>query len=200
MAYASKYDEVIGLRSDRKNIPLVHRVGNRIISFVFSLLMGRRLSDPCSGMYLLRTEHVRSLELISSRFDVEVEIAGQTCAFGEVTEVPVSYRRRKGRGKLRTWKDGISILMTILRISWLYNPIFVFSSIAGLLAVPGLVILLRQLMLRYFYGGEAWSVGWAWFGLLLLVVGLQGVAISVISLLLKRMERRVLGLLRRGRE
>ena len=190
--YMPRYDEIIGMRTDRHNIPLVHRIGNRIISLVFSLLMGQRISDPCSGMYLLKTDVARNLELSSRGFDVEVEIAAQISSLGRVIEIPIKYRKRVGRKKLSTWRDGFNILMTILKMLWLYNPVFLFSALAAVLTFPGLGILLWQLYIRYLYGAEVWSIGWTWLGLVLLVIGLQGLTLSVISLLLKRLERRVL--------
>lgn len=192
LEHAGMYDEVIGFRVNRENIPLLHRVGNWIISQTFSLLMGLRIHDPCSGMYLLRTSMARRLELTSGGFDVEVEIAGQVASLGRILEVPVSYRKRVGRGKLRAWREGLRIIAAAVRVAWLYNPVFFFSILAALLAAPGLIILLHQLTLRYLYGAEAWSVGWAWFGLILLILGLQGLTVATVSLLLKRMERRIL--------
>jgi len=191
LALAHEFDEVIGLRMDRENIPWVHRIGNRILSFTLSLLMGQRIHDPCSGMYLLKTERARSLELTSGGFDIEAEIAAQMCTFGRVAEVPIRYRKRLGNKKLN-WKDGFKILATIIRAAWLYNPLFIFSVIAALLAVPGASVLLWQLTLRYLYGSGAWSVGWVWLGLTLLIIGIQGFTVATITLLLKRMERRII--------
>ena len=42
------------------------------------------------------------------------------------------------------------------------------------------------------YGAEAWSIGWTWLGLILFIVGLQAFTVSSISLMIKRMERRIL--------
>lgn len=193
LGHASNHDEVIGLRMDRGNIPLLHRVGNRIISLVFSLLIGKKIRDPCSGLYLLRTSMARRLELTSGGFDVEVEIAGQVASFGNIQEVPVRYRRRVGEGKLKTWREGFRIMAAVLRVAWLYNPIFIFSSLASLLIIPGGIILFEQLLLRYLYGAEAWSMGWSWLGLTLFMIGLQGLTVATISLMLKRMERRIIG-------
>ncbi len=195
--HISEYDEVIGFRVDRHNIPLLHRLGNHMISLFFSLLMGYRLSDPCSGMYMLRTERAKSLELTSSGFDVEAEIASQITSSGKIAEVPVGYRRRIGKRKLSTWRDGLRILLTAFKMCWLYNPVFLFSAFTALLAVPGAYILLWQLYIRWIYGSEAWSIGWTWLGLTLLVVGLQGLSIATISLLLKRMERRIINMQKR---
>ncbi|MCS7120859.1 MAG: glycosyltransferase family 2 protein [Candidatus Bathyarchaeota archaeon] len=191
-------DEVIGWRRDRRNIPLAHRFGNWVLGFALSLMMGRRVNDPCSGIYLLKTEVARRLELTATGFGVEAEIVCQICAHGRLVEVPVSYRKRKGVGKLRTWRDGLHILGTIIKMMWLYNPVFMFSAFASLSAVPGLIILLQQLTLRYLYGAEAWSLGWAWLGLVLLIIGLQGLSVATISLQLKRLERRMLGTIARS--
>ncbi|MCD6349139.1 MAG: glycosyltransferase [Candidatus Korarchaeota archaeon] len=188
----AEYDEVIGLRKDRGNIPLLHRIGNKIISSTLSLLIGQRVSDPCSGMYLLKTESARKLEILSEGFDVEAEIVGEMLTQGKVTEVPISYRKREGENKLRSWRDGMRIMLTVFKVAWLYNPVLFLSAIGSILAIPGIVILVWQLYIRYMYGAERWSFGWAWLGLILLVIGLQSFTIATISLLLKRLERRIL--------
>jgi len=188
------YDEVIGYRKDRRNIPTIHRLGNRIISTLLSLLLGHRIKDPCSGMYLLRRDIVKNLEIIATGFDVEAEIASQVTSLGKIAEVPINYRKRIGESKLKTFRTGFRILLTAVKIAWLYSPVFLFSSIASLFGLIGIIVLLWQLYMRYLYGAKAWSWGWAWLGLVLLVVGLQAFTIAIISLLLKRMERRILDL------
>ncbi|MEM0079622.1 MAG: glycosyltransferase [Candidatus Nezhaarchaeales archaeon] len=193
------YDEVIGFRVNRKNIPKLHRIGNKIISTVISLLMGQRVKDPCSGMYLLRTDFAKSLEITATGFDIEAEIVCQSLAHGKVAEVPISYRERVGRSKLRTWSTGFRILLTAFKIAWLYNPIILFSSLGTILGLAGLIILTWQLYLRYVFGESAWSVGWTWFGLVLLILGVQAFTITIISLMLKRMERRMIQLFRERR-
>jgi len=190
-------DEVIGYRVDRENIPFLNRVGNRLISSVISLLMGHRVKDPCSGMYLLRTDMARNLEIASAGFDVEAEIVTQVLSLGRVAEVPISYRRRIGKSKLRSWYAGFRILLTAVKLGWLYNPVFLFGAIGSIFGAIGLIILFWQLITRYLYGAKAWSVGWAWAGLVLLIIGLQAFSIAMISLLLKRMERRMIQLFRK---
>jgi dolichol-phosphate mannosyltransferase len=196
LRYAGEYDEVIGYRTNRGNIPLLHRFGNRVISTVFSLLIGKRMRDPCSGMYLLKTETARRLEITSSGFDVEVELAGQMASLGKVIEVPINYRKRIGERKLKSWMDGLRIITTAVKITWLYNPVLLLSAIVALLTIPGAIILLWQLTQRYLHGAGAWSLGWSWLGLILFIAGLQGISIATISLMLKRLERRILQLIK----
>lgn len=196
LAHAANYDEVIGAR-DRRSIGWLHRLGNWVINRTFNLLFGAGLSDVCSGMYLVRTEALREVALRSRGFNVEVEIAAHMCTYGRVTEVPISYRPRIGRRKLKSFRDGIAILASVLGLARAYNPAFLFSSLAATLAVPGAVLTLWELYSRYAYG--TWSLGIAWLGLVLLVVGLQGFTAATISLMLKRMERRILQVVGRER-
>jgi len=193
---APQYDQVIGLRTNRQNIPLLHRIGNQIISTTISLLTGQRIRDPCSGMYLLKTDIAKNLELTSTDFDIEAEIATQIATLGKIAETPINYRKRIGNPKLPTWKAGIQILTTAIKIAWLYNPIFLLSALASTLTIPGLTILLWQLYQRYIYGAKTWSIGWTWLGLVLTITGLQAFTTATITLLLKRMERRIIQMLK----
>jgi dolichol-phosphate mannosyltransferase len=192
------YDEVIGYRMDRENIPLLHRFGNSVISYLISLLMGHRIKDPCSGIYLLRRDFAKQCEITSTGFDVEAEIVCQVIAHGKVAEVPVRYRRRIGESKLRTWSEGLRILLTAIKISWLYNPVFLLGSLASILAVPGAALTLWQLYLRFVYGAGAWSLEVSWLALFLLVVGMQGFTMATLALMLKRMERRIVQSLKKS--
>jgi len=192
IALEKGYDEVIGYRVDRKNIPLLHRLGNRIISTVISLLMGQRIKDPCSGMYLLRRDFARQLEITATGFDIEAEIVCQALVHGNVGETPIQYHKRIGKAKLKTLSAGFRIILTAFKISWLYSPVLLFSSVGSTLGLGGLIILLWQLYMRYIFGEEAWSIGWTWLGLVLLMLGLQSFTIAIITLMLKRLERRLI--------
>lgn len=197
LAHAAGYDEVIGARNP-KNIPWLHRIGNKVINFLFRLLLGANSTDVCSGMYLIRTEAVRDLLPQSRGFSIEVELAAHTSYYGKVTEVPISYRKRIGNRKLKSLRDGLAIMATIIRLAWEYNPVFVLAIMASILAIPGAILTLWQLYLRYVYGAEAWSLGVAWLGLVLLIVGLQAFTLAILSLQIKRIEKRLIRLLQRN--
>ena len=84
LTHGKKYDEVIGARKGGvRHIPLVNRFGNWVIGWVFRLLFGSGLTDVCSGMYLLRTDVAKDLDLTTRGFDLEVEVASQVAAKGE---------------------------------------------------------------------------------------------------------------------
>ena len=185
--HCGNYAQVIGVR-DQKNISSVHRVGNAVITRAFNLLFGAGISDVCSGMYLINTQVALELDLSSKGFITEVEIAAQMVSTYNVTEVPVGYRPRLGKGKLSTW-NGFGILLAVGKLAWKYNPVLLFSTIAAFSIVPAIGILgwviFQQSTL------SIWHSGWALFGVAMLVFALQNIGIASMSALIKRMEHRI---------
>jgi len=187
LVHCANYAQVIGVR-DRRNISLVHRFGNWVITRAFNLLFGASVSDVCSGMYLLNTEAAKQLELSSGGFVTEVEIATQTVANHSLAEVPIGYRPRVGKGELSTW-DGFSILRAVINLSWKYNPIFLSSALASLTIIPALAVSGWVLLQQYLTG--VWHSGWALIAVVLLLFSTQSFAVAAISALLKRSEQRI---------
>ncbi|MGP8069486.1 MAG: glycosyltransferase family 2 protein [Candidatus Bathyarchaeia archaeon] len=186
--HAHNYDQIVGVRS-RKNISRLHKLGNEVISKCFNLMFDTALSDVCSGMYLLKTEAAKELDLHSGGFNVDVEIIAQIAVRGEITEVPIEYRDRVGKPKLSTWKNGTQIIYSVLVWSRVYNPVFIFSIIAALALIPGLALLIwvvaMWLLRRVFYSG------WALMAAILLFGAGQALTVGSISLLIKRSEARI---------
>ena len=198
LEHADRYDEVIGFRIDRNNIPRLNRLGNWLITKAFNLLTGSSLKDVCSGMYMLKAERARSLDIGSpgSGFGIEAEIAMQISATGDIAEVPIGYRRRLGSPKLKPLRDGFAIMATIFSLAKTYNPSFLFAILTGLAFVPGIAIYAWTLYRLLFLG--VWHSGWALLGTALIILGGQGLILSMVSLLMKRMEKRIIQTLKSG--
>jgi glycosyltransferase involved in cell wall biosynthesis len=196
LLHAEHYSHVIGTR-DRKYIPRVHRFGNWVISQVFSVLFGVRVSDVCSGMYLLETEEVKKYRLEETGFNVEIELAAQSASRENLTEVPIDYRPRIGQKKLSTL-TGFSILHAAFSLARRYNPILLYSSLTGLSVVPAAVVLsyvaLEVLTKR------VWHSGWALLGIMLLLVAAQAFTLASVSILTKHSERRLMEEIRSSRQ
>ena len=191
LAHAEMYDQIIGVRANgRENIPLLNRFGNWLITKVFNTLMGTKLSDVCSGMYLISSDAANRLELNTKGFDVEVEIVAQTATDGRVTEVPIAYRKRVGSQKLSSWRHGFQIVRTVFGLARRYNPALFFSGLVALAVVPASFILGWVVLEVVLYG--VWHSGYALTGLMLLVLASQGLTVAAISLLLRRMEKRII--------
>jgi dolichol-phosphate hexosyltransferase len=196
LPHAAEYDEVIGARTGgRQNIPLINRLGNWLISKSFKLLFGEPITDVLSGMYLLRTETMRQIQITSTSFDIEVEIAGSVASMGKITQVPISYGERLGTQKLRSI-DGGRIVTTLFWMAYYYNPLLLFGGLVSLCAIPAASILAWTLYEKLVLG--IWHSGYALLGVMLLLVATQGAAVSLSSLLNKRSEQRIMLELRKS--
>lgn len=188
---ADEYDEVIGARLvGRENIPPLNRLGNWVITRTFNLLFGTRLSDVCSGMYLVRTDVMREVWFEGRGFSVEVEAAAHVASTSRrITEVPVRYRRRVGEPKLGR-RHGFRIMFDAVRLAWRYNPTMVIFALGSLPLAPGVPILLWVFYEYVFRGVEHFV--WAIISLQLVSVGFISMLLAVVSLYLKRMEYRLI--------
>lgn len=190
LAHARNYDYIIGSRiSGRHNIPWLHRIGNRLITKTFNILMGTSLSDICSGMYLIRTDVARRLELKTNGFSTEVEIAAQLAPTSKTTQVPVDYRPRIGEAKLSTLKHGLEIVTSTVKLARRYNPTLFYSLMASLTAVPAFLILGWVAAQHVFQG--IWHSGWAVVAIVLLLFATQATTVGAVSALLRRIEGRI---------
>jgi len=196
LLHSDHYSHVIGTR-DRGHIPRVHRFGNWVISQVFSVLFGVKITDVCSGMYLLETEEARKYSLQETGFNIEIEVAAQSASRENLTEVPINYRSRIGERKLSTWRNGISILRVAFTLARRYNPIFLYSALTGLSIIPAAVVLgwvtLDQLTTGVFHSG------WALAGIMLLLVAAQAFTLASVSILTRHSERRLMHEIRSSR-
>lgn len=185
------YDEVIGARvpTEPKSMTSLHKFGNRLITRLFNLMMNTNLSDVCSGLYLLRTDKARELDLSTSGFDVEVEIAAQVATSGRIAEVPCNYRPRLGRQKLSTWKSGFRIIKSIFGLARSYNPGVFYSMIGSLLLIPAGVLLAISFL--QWLASDTMSTSWFFVGLSMLLVAIQSMSVGVVSLVMRRAELRI---------
>ncbi len=193
------YDEVIGARlSGRENIPPVNRFGNWLITKLFNLLFGTSLSDVCSGMYLVKTGIARELEFSSKGFSIEVEIAAHVASTtGRVGEVPINYRKRVGKAKLRVW-HGLTIVKDAIKLAVRYNPAFLIFSVGAMIFLPSLAIASWVAWELIFRGSKHFV--WALISTIGMGVGLVSGLLAVMALYIKRVELRITRKLRESRE
>ncbi len=99
---------------DAEDLHNVFFLGNRLIAFVHNLLNGINLSDPLTGLRVIRAEILRDWQVKSKGFDVEVELNHHVERKGfTIVEVPIQYRQRIGEKKLKMI-HGATILKRIL--------------------------------------------------------------------------------------
>lgn len=116
-----KYPEVGMVCGNRFNgyeektaLSSIFYVGNRFIAFTHNLLNGVSLTDPLTGLRVVRAGILRNWKVQSKGFDVEVELNHhvERAGFG-IVEVPINYRERLGQKKLGI-KNGAEIFKRIM--------------------------------------------------------------------------------------
>ncbi len=108
-----KADVVYGSRFKHTS-PQVHRTyhyfANRLLTFLSNLMSGLYLSDMETCYKVFRSDLLKSMNLVSKRFGIEVELAAYIAKTkARLFEVPISYYpRTRPEGKKIDWKDGMS--------------------------------------------------------------------------------------------
>ncbi len=192
LEHMQSYDQIIGVRNldEKKNTSVLHKLGNKVITKTFNALMGTNLSDLCSGMYALRTESAKDIDLSSTGFDVEAEIAAQVASFGRITEVPINYRQRMGQQKLSTWKHGFKILNSIIKLAMTYRPTFFYSVVVIITSLMGIGILANTVI--EWAHTHALPVPWLLIGTSILLIAIFFAGLRLQAQMLRRMESKII--------
>jgi glycosyltransferase involved in cell wall biosynthesis len=102
---------------ERKNMLLLHWIGNRFLSLVTNVLYSSTLSDMETCYKLFDRRVLEGMVLVSNRFDFEPEITAKVLRRGyRIYEVPISYAGREvDEGKKITWRDGFGAMKALIR-------------------------------------------------------------------------------------
>jgi dolichol-phosphate hexosyltransferase len=116
-------DLVVGVRRPVWGPPrnageFLHRAGNILLSGTASVLSGHTVLDICSGFWGVSTERFAELGLGEAEFAIEAELVVKAFRSGwRVAQIPVEYTDRVGESKLRAWRDGAAIFLSILQFA-----------------------------------------------------------------------------------
>ena len=192
LSLKDRYALVKGKRARNRNMSRVHKLGNDILTMSFNVLFGSSIPDICSGMYMLRTDVARSVDLTAHPATPDQVIAAQVVvARLPMTSVPINYRERfAGASRFSTWRQGFRNLWTNVSLARGYNPVFLFSIMASIALVPAVALLVlaaySYLFLGQYHGGYLLA------SLMLFSLGGLSLSVSTIDVMLRRTERRVL--------
>ena len=142
---AGTADMVIGTRqaTAAASYPAGHRFGNRLFNLIVGNIFGEGLADIFSGYRAFSHRFVKSFPAHSEGFEIETEMSifllEQRIPF---LEIPTAYGERPAgsHSKLHTYRDGLRILITILRLFKESRPMLFFSLIAFLFAAISLIL------------------------------------------------------------
>jgi glycosyltransferase involved in cell wall biosynthesis len=133
-------DMVVGLRADRSEAAYRrgHRTGNRVLTGFLSRVFGHAFKDILSGYRVFSRRFVKSFPVLSDGFEIETELSVHALELAlPVAEIETPYYARPegSFSKLNTWRDGLRILGTILKLYRSEKPLRFFTAVGIFLAL-----------------------------------------------------------------
>ncbi|MBI2415267.1 MAG: glycosyltransferase [Candidatus Kerfeldbacteria bacterium] len=138
-------DMMVGNRlakADRENFSWLHHFGNHLLLRILNLLFGADFKDMLSGYRVMNREFVKNIPLLAQEFEVETEMTIQALERKYIVlERAITYRARPvgSISKVRTFRDGYKILLTIFWILRDYRPMTFFPLLSLVFFIPGLI-------------------------------------------------------------
>jgi len=113
------YNFVIGNRfagkMEKGAMPLSRKVSNFLISKTLKLIFKTEINDSQCGMRAIKKEALQILNPASAGMEFASELVIKSKKFGLKTkELPIDYRKRKGKSKLNLFSDALRHLKLIL--------------------------------------------------------------------------------------
>ncbi|MFA6198749.1 MAG: glycosyltransferase [Patescibacteria group bacterium] len=135
------YDMINGKRVETgaENYRAGHRLGNAVLTGMVRHIFSRGFTDMLSGYKVFSRRYVKSFPALSSGFEIETQLTVHALDMKmAVAEIDTAYGSRPigSTSKLNTWRDGMRILITILRLMKNERP-FEFFCVIGV--VLGLI-------------------------------------------------------------
>ncbi len=120
-----------------------HRFGNRLLTGLVRAFFGAQFQDMLSGYRVFSRRFVKTFPANARGFEIETELTVHAIELRlPCCESPTEYgARAEGTvSKLNTYRDGLRILMMVLRLLFLEKPRQLFT-VAGLLPMLGSIAL-----------------------------------------------------------
>src|ERR1700744_4755130 len=133
-------DMVVGFRVDQAEAAYRpgHRTGNRLLTGFLSTVFGEAFKDILSGYRVFSRRFVKSFPVLSDGFEIETELSVHALELAlPVAEIETPYYARPegSVSKLNTWRDGVRILSTILKLYRSEKPLRFFTAIGVFLTL-----------------------------------------------------------------
>ena len=95
----------------------LNQLGNRMLSLLARFLFHTPVTDVCTGLWGFSEEFLQRCDLQAKGFELEAEIYASAALLGaHTTEVPITYRVRRGEPKLGPLRTGVQIARCLLRM------------------------------------------------------------------------------------
>ncbi len=152
-------DMVIGDRLSstyfQENKRLFHGFGNRLVRYTINRLFHANIRDIMTGYRAFSYHFVKTFPVLSCGFELETEMTIHAVSRDlNIVNHIIDYKDRPegSESKLNTCRDGIRVLLMILRLWKDAKPLQFFSAIAAFLLLVSMVLLV-PVFIEYFQTG-----------------------------------------------
>jgi glycosyltransferase involved in cell wall biosynthesis len=170
---------VMGDRMDQIHpgaMPWLHRyIGNPVLTGILNVFFRTGVSDAHCGMRALRRDVLPRLDLRTTGMEFASEMVIRASKEKlRISEFPIEYHPRGGESKLSSFRDGWRHLRFLL----VHSPTHLFMLPGAVMLVLGAIIsAIALLQIDVF--GRAWDLHTMVAGALLMIVGVQIVALGL---------------------
>ena len=169
---------------------VLHRLGNWFLNKIFSIGYGLELQDILSGYRAFTKEAVKKMTLRKEGFEIEAEMTVESVKRGiKLKEVPISYRKRRGKSKLNFFRDGMRITYTLYVLARTHNPAFYFGIIGSTFILIGVI---TGIYVVYEWFNGITRVPLTVFTSLMIISGVQFLIFGLLGDLLVTLQREML--------
>lgn len=133
-----------------------HNGGNLVVRKAINLLFHSHIKDIMTGYRAFSYNFVKTFPVVSKGFEIETEMTIHAIDKNmALSNVIVDYRDRPegSESKLNTMKDGIAVLMTIVKLWRNYKPAQFFGYISFSLMFLSATVFVPSIMLPYMHTG-----------------------------------------------
>jgi len=141
LEYFPDYDMVVGARPKGHQASWGRALGNWAYNLLASYVAKFPVEDLTSGFRAVKSEIARNfLHLLPNTYSYPTTITLSVLRSGRsVKYVPINtQRRKKGKSKIKVFRDGIRFFLIIAKICTLYSPFRIFLPISIVMFLLGL--------------------------------------------------------------
>ncbi len=130
----NRADVVFGSRFKQSSTQVhrtYHYFANRLLTILSNMMSGLYLSDMETCYKVFRADLLKSMNLVSKRFGIEVELSAYVAKTrARLFEIPISYYpRTRLEGKKINWKDGIAALRHLVYFNYCRSYASAFADL-----------------------------------------------------------------------
>jgi len=174
------YDMVVGARTGSEvEIPRIRRPAKWILNKIADYLAGFKIPDLNSGLRIFKKDVVRKFFAILPEgfsFTTTITLAMLTNGY-RVAYVPINYKKRGGKSKIRPFYDTLNFLQLIIRTILYFNPLKIFLPISGFFILLSLLLLFYRIFVAKAFGVTS---------VILFVCGIQFLGLGMLADLIDR--------------